>query len=173
MHGPDVLIRAVAARIARHEWPSLSDVQRPRAALYADGKPLMANPLVAIEYWPFDQPMPRGLLPAPPMVAMNRSDRVFVASGVIADWFMPVDKTALADLEAALNAWAHVAPRSPSFRPSRRGRTRDPNHGTSRLPPAKTGPSNPDISSLGSPSAMARADFPPTQGLAMFERAMP
>jgi allantoinase len=29
------------------------------------GKPLMVNPVVAIEYWPFDQPMPRGILPAP------------------------------------------------------------------------------------------------------------
>ena len=30
-----------------------------------DGKPLMVNPVVAIEYWPFDRPMPRGILPAP------------------------------------------------------------------------------------------------------------
>ena len=29
------------------------------------GKPLMVNPVVAIEYWPFDRPMPRGILPAP------------------------------------------------------------------------------------------------------------
>jgi allantoinase len=29
------------------------------------GKPLMINPVVAIEYWPFDQPMPRGVLPPP------------------------------------------------------------------------------------------------------------
>lgn len=28
-------------------------------------KPLMINPVVAIEYWPFDRPMPRGILPAP------------------------------------------------------------------------------------------------------------
>jgi hypothetical protein len=25
----------------------------------------MVNPVVAIEYWPFDRPMPRGILPAP------------------------------------------------------------------------------------------------------------
>src|SRR5262249_45374536 len=30
-----------------------------------NGKPLMVNPVVAIEYWPFDRPMPRGILPAP------------------------------------------------------------------------------------------------------------
>ena len=30
-----------------------------------EGKPLMVNPVVAIEYWPFDRPMPRGILPAP------------------------------------------------------------------------------------------------------------
>jgi hypothetical protein len=29
------------------------------------GKPLMVNPVVAIEDWPFDRPMPRGILPAP------------------------------------------------------------------------------------------------------------
>lgn len=29
------------------------------------GRPLMVNPVVAIEYWPFDRPMPRGILPAP------------------------------------------------------------------------------------------------------------
>lgn len=29
------------------------------------GKPLMVNPVVNIEYWPFDLPMPRGILPAP------------------------------------------------------------------------------------------------------------
>jgi peptidoglycan/xylan/chitin deacetylase (PgdA/CDA1 family) len=30
-----------------------------------DGKPLMVNPVVNIEYWPFDRPMPRGILPPP------------------------------------------------------------------------------------------------------------
>jgi allantoinase len=29
------------------------------------GKPLMVHPVVNIEYWPFDQKMPRGILPAP------------------------------------------------------------------------------------------------------------
>lgn len=29
------------------------------------GKPLMINPVVAIEYWPFDRAMPRGIMPAP------------------------------------------------------------------------------------------------------------
>jgi hypothetical protein len=29
------------------------------------GKPIMVNPVVAIEYWPFDRPVPRGILPAP------------------------------------------------------------------------------------------------------------
>src|SRR5690606_32103570 len=29
------------------------------------GKPLIVNVVVNIEYWPFDQPMPRGILPAP------------------------------------------------------------------------------------------------------------
>ena len=37
---------------------------RPRLAPL-DGKPLMVNPVVAIEYWPFERPMPRGILPAP------------------------------------------------------------------------------------------------------------
>jgi allantoinase len=37
---------------------------RPRLAPL-NGKPLMINPVVAIEYWPFDRPMPRGILPAP------------------------------------------------------------------------------------------------------------
>jgi allantoinase len=37
---------------------------RPRLAPLK-GKPLMVNPVVAIEYWPFDRPMPRGILPAP------------------------------------------------------------------------------------------------------------
>lgn len=30
-----------------------------------DGKPLMVNVVVNIEHWPFDRPMPRGILPAP------------------------------------------------------------------------------------------------------------
>ena len=30
-----------------------------------DGKPLMVNAVVNIEYWPFDRAMPRGILPAP------------------------------------------------------------------------------------------------------------
>lgn len=30
-----------------------------------DGKPLIVNVVVNIEYWPFDRPMPRGILPAP------------------------------------------------------------------------------------------------------------
>ena len=29
------------------------------------GKPLMVNAVVNIEYWPFDRPMPRGVLPPP------------------------------------------------------------------------------------------------------------
>ena len=37
---------------------------RPRLAPL-NGRPLMVNPVVAIEYWPFDRPMPRGILPAP------------------------------------------------------------------------------------------------------------
>jgi hypothetical protein len=36
-----------------------------RPARPLNGKPLMVNPVVAIEYWPFDRPMPRGNLPAP------------------------------------------------------------------------------------------------------------
>ena len=38
--------------------------ERPRLSPH-NGKPLMINPVVAIEYWPFDRPMPRGILPAP------------------------------------------------------------------------------------------------------------
>lgn len=30
-----------------------------------DGKPLMVNVVMNIEYWPFDRPMPRGILPPP------------------------------------------------------------------------------------------------------------
>ena len=37
-----------------------------RPALEAPhGKPLIVNVVVAIEYWPFERPMPRGILPAP------------------------------------------------------------------------------------------------------------
>ena len=38
--------------------------ERPRYAALR-GKPLMVNPVVAIEYWPFDQPMPRKALSTP------------------------------------------------------------------------------------------------------------
>ena len=37
---------------------------RPRLAPL-NGKPLMVNVVMNIEYWPFDRPMPRGILPAP------------------------------------------------------------------------------------------------------------
>jgi hypothetical protein len=33
---------------------------------------------------------------------MSRADTIFVTSGQIADWFLDVDKTGLADLEVAL-----------------------------------------------------------------------
>ncbi|MBV8754647.1 MAG: hypothetical protein JO328_17445 [Hyphomicrobiales bacterium] len=42
---------------------AMSSERRRYAPLH--GKPLMINPVVAIEYWPFDQPMPRGVLPPP------------------------------------------------------------------------------------------------------------
>jgi hypothetical protein len=35
------------------------------------GKPLMVNPVVAIEYWPFDRPMPRH--PAGPAWSVERA----------------------------------------------------------------------------------------------------
>lgn len=38
--------------------------ERPRLEPLG-GKPLMVHPVVNIEYWPFDRPMPRGILPAP------------------------------------------------------------------------------------------------------------
>ncbi|MDX2159110.1 MAG: polysaccharide deacetylase family protein [Hyphomicrobiaceae bacterium] len=38
--------------------------QRPRLPPL-DGKPLIVNIVVNIEHWPFDRPMPRGILPAP------------------------------------------------------------------------------------------------------------
>jgi peptidoglycan/xylan/chitin deacetylase (PgdA/CDA1 family) len=44
--------------------PYQMSTERPRYAPL-NGKPLMINPVVAIEYWPFDRPMPRGILPAP------------------------------------------------------------------------------------------------------------
>ena len=37
---------------------------RPKLAPL-DGKPLIVNVVMNIEYWPFDRPMPRGILPAP------------------------------------------------------------------------------------------------------------
>ena len=37
---------------------------RPRLAPL-NGKPLMVNVVMNIEYWPFDRPMPRGILPPP------------------------------------------------------------------------------------------------------------
>src|SRR5262249_15338073 len=39
---------------------------------------------------------------------MSRSDTVLVTSNEIADWFLSVDNTGRADLEAALNARAHA-----------------------------------------------------------------
>jgi len=44
--------------------PYLMSNERPRLAPL-QGKPLMVNPVVAIEYWPFERAMPRGILPAP------------------------------------------------------------------------------------------------------------
>jgi allantoinase len=41
----------------------MSSDRTPLAPL--DGKPLMVNVVVNIEYWPFDRPMPRGILTAP------------------------------------------------------------------------------------------------------------
>jgi len=38
--------------------------ERPPVAA-PGGKPIIVNVVVAIEYWPFDRPMPRGILPAP------------------------------------------------------------------------------------------------------------
>lgn len=38
--------------------------ERPRLAPLED-RPLMVHVAVNIEYWPFDQPMPRGIIPAP------------------------------------------------------------------------------------------------------------
>lgn len=38
--------------------------ERPRLPPL-DGKPLIVNVVINIEYWPFDRPMPRGVLPAP------------------------------------------------------------------------------------------------------------
>ena len=30
-----------------------------------NGKPLMVHVVMNVEYWPFDRPMPRGIIPAP------------------------------------------------------------------------------------------------------------
>jgi allantoinase len=38
--------------------------ERPRLEP-PDGKPIMVNLCMNIEYWPFDRPMPRGIIPAP------------------------------------------------------------------------------------------------------------
>lgn len=38
--------------------------RRPKLAPL-DGKPLMVHVVMNIEYWPFDRPMPRGIIPAP------------------------------------------------------------------------------------------------------------
>jgi len=47
--------------------------QRPRLAPL-DGKPLMVHLAVNIEYWPFDRPMPRGIIPAPHGAASTPPD---------------------------------------------------------------------------------------------------
>lgn len=44
--------------------PYAMSSERPRLPPL-DGKPLIVNVVVNIEYWPFDRPMPRGILPAP------------------------------------------------------------------------------------------------------------
>jgi peptidoglycan/xylan/chitin deacetylase (PgdA/CDA1 family) len=50
-------------------WPNpripyrMASDRRPLAPL--NGKPLMVHVAMNIEYWPFDRPMPRGILPAP------------------------------------------------------------------------------------------------------------
>jgi allantoinase len=41
----------------------LSNHRAPLAPL--NGKPLMVNVVVNIEHWPFERPMPRGILPPP------------------------------------------------------------------------------------------------------------
>ena len=41
----------------------LADRRGPLAPL--NGKPLMVNVVMNIEYWPFERQMPRGILPAP------------------------------------------------------------------------------------------------------------
>ena len=38
--------------------------ERPRLEPL-DGKPIMVHLAMNIEYWPFDRPMPRGIIPAP------------------------------------------------------------------------------------------------------------
>ncbi len=47
--------------------------ERPRLAPMA-GKPLMVNVVMNIEYWPFDRPMPRGILPPPHGAAIAPPD---------------------------------------------------------------------------------------------------
>lgn len=42
---------------------ALSTERKPLAA--PGGKPIIVNIAMNVEYWPFDQPMPRGVLPAP------------------------------------------------------------------------------------------------------------
>ncbi|MFK7891639.1 MAG: polysaccharide deacetylase family protein [Granulosicoccus sp.] len=50
-------------------WPNprvpyrLTNERTPLAPL--DGKPLIVHLVMNIEYWPFDRPMPRGIIPAP------------------------------------------------------------------------------------------------------------
>lgn len=41
----------------------LSNERKPLKAL--NGKPIMVNVAMNIEYWPFERPMPRGIIPAP------------------------------------------------------------------------------------------------------------
>ena len=47
--------------------------ERPRYAPLR-GKPLIVNAVVNIEYWPFDQPMPRGVLPPPHAARLEPPD---------------------------------------------------------------------------------------------------
>lgn len=50
----------------------LSSDRQPLQPL--NGKPIMVNIAMNIEYWPFDRPMPRGILPAPHGAAANPPD---------------------------------------------------------------------------------------------------
>jgi allantoinase len=47
--------------------------ERPRLEPFR-GKPLMVHPVVNIEYWPFDQKMPRGVLPPPHAAQVEAPD---------------------------------------------------------------------------------------------------